>query len=527
MSPPRVLVADRVAEPGVERLREVAEVLVETGLDEAALCERLATVDALVVRSETQVTASLLEAGHRLKVVGRAGVGVDNIDVAAATRRGIVVVNSPEANTIAAAEHTIALLLAMARKIPAAVASLRAGEWRRGQFVGVEVYNKALGIIGLGKIGTEVGRRGLGLGMRVLAYDPFVTPEQALRLGAEWVELSELIRRSDFITVHMPLNRDTRGLLGDAEFAQMRRGVRILNCARGGIVDEEALRRALDAGQVAGAALDVFETEPPPADFWALADTRVVVTPHLGASTEEAQVNVALDVAEQILAVLDGQPPRSAVNMPAVSPEIYTRIEPYLRLGTKIGRMHAQFVDSPIRGVDVTYHGDLLNLEVEPITRAILVGLLQPMAESVNFVNAPFIAESRGIRVTESKAAGEANVPNLIAVEVQADGRRRAISGTVRGPQDIRILEIDQFRVDAAPEGYLLFCSHVDRPGIIGSVGTILGTNQINIASMQVGREGVRKRALMVLNLDDPVPAHLLLEIQRAIEADYVRLVEL
>lgn len=524
---PRVLVADRIAEAGVARLQAGAEVVVATGLPPEELCRRVAEVEGLVVRSETQVTAEVLAAGRRLRVVGRAGVGVDNIDVPAATRHGIVVVNSPEGNTIAAAEHTIALLLAMARQIPSAVASLRAGEWKRSQFVGVEVYNKTLGVIGLGKIGLEVARRGLGLGMRVIGSDAFVAPEQAVRQGVEWVELPDLLRRADFITVHTPLTRDTLGLLGAAAFAQMKPGARVLNCARGGIIDETALQEAIAAGTLAGAALDVFATEPPPTEHWALHEPRVVVTPHLGASTEEAQINVALDVAEQILAVLDGQPPRSAVNMPAVSPEVYARIEPYLRLGTKIGRLHAQLIESPIRSVDVTYGGDLLNLEVQPITRAILVGLLQPMAEAVNFVNAPFIAESRGIRVTESKATGEADGANWMSVEVQADGRRRSVSGTVRGRQEIRILSIDQFRVDVVPEGYMLFCSHVDRPGIIGSVGTILGSNQINIAAMHVGREGVRKRALMVLNIDDPVPEPLLAEIQRVIEGEYVRLVEL
>ncbi|HTE21195.1 MAG TPA: phosphoglycerate dehydrogenase, partial [Armatimonadota bacterium] len=398
----RVLVADPVAAAGVERLREGAQVDVATGLTTEQLIERIGDYDALVVRSETRVTAAVLEAGKRLRIVARAGVGVDNIDVPAATQCGVIVVNSPEGNTIAAAEHTVAMLLALSRKVAAAAESLRRGEWKRSQFGGVEVYNKTLGVIGFGKIGREVARRGRGLGMRVIASDAFVTEELARREGVELVELPDLIRQSDYITVHTPLTRDTRGLLDDAAFAQMKDGVRVINCARGGIIDEAALLRALESGKVAGAALDVFEKEPPPTDHPLLAHPRVVATPHLGASTEEAQVNVAIDVVEQILAVLQGGPPRSAVNMPALSADVFARIEPHLLLGMKIGRLQAQLADSPIHSVSVTYSGDVLNLDIQPVTRGVLVGLLQPvLAQNVNFVNAPYVAETRGIRVTE------------------------------------------------------------------------------------------------------------------------------
>jgi D-3-phosphoglycerate dehydrogenase / 2-oxoglutarate reductase len=528
----RILVADKIAAEGIARLEQAAEVEVATGLSPDQLREKIPAYDALVVRSETRVTEPIIAAGRRLKVIGRAGVGVDNIDVQAATRHGVIVVNSPEGNTIAAAEHTIAMLLALSRKIPDATASLRAGRWERGRFIGVEIYNKVLGIIGLGNIGREVARRALGLGMQVLGRDPFVALEHAQQLGVELVELPELLRRADYISVHTKLTRETRGMLGDAQFAQMKRGVRIINCARGGIIDEAALQRALEAGIVAGAALDVFDEEPPPPDLPLLKDERVVVTPHLGASTEEAQVNVALDVAEEILAVLDGRPPRSAVNMPAVSAEVYARIEPYLRLGDKIGRLHAQLADSPMQEVQIAYSGDILNLEVQPVTRAILVGLLQPiMAESVNFVNAPYVAESRGIRVIESKTAGDTEYANLIEVTVDTPGRkgrsRRRISGTVHSRRDIRIQDIDQFHIDVVPEGHLLLASYVDRPGIVGLVGTLLGQHQINIAGMHVGRQEQRGQALMVLNLDDAVPAPLLAELAQAIEAELVRLVEL
>ena len=372
--------------------------------------------------------------------------------------------------------------------------------------------------------------------MQVLGYDVFVTPEQREALGVELVELPDLLRAPTYITVHTPLTRETRGMLGDAQFAQMKRG-RAAHQLR----PRRHHRRGAPSGApwqpgiVAGAALDVFDQEPPPPDHPLLTLRAVVVTPHLGASTEEAQVNVAVDVAEQILAVLDGQPPRTAVNMPAVSAEVFARIEPYLRLGDKIGRLHAQLADSPVHAVEITYSGDMLNLELQPVTRAILVGLLQPeMAESVNFVNAPFVAESRGIRVTESKTAGESDYANLIEVTVQmhpAPGRqereRRVISGTVHGRRSVRIQDIDEFHLDLVPEGHLLLASYVDRPGIVGLVGTLLGGHGINIAGMHVGRQEQRGRALMVLNLDEAVPEPLLAQMAEAIEAERVRLVEL
>jgi D-3-phosphoglycerate dehydrogenase len=525
---PRVLVADPIAAAGVERLREGASVDVLTGQTPEQLLGCIGDYDALVVRSETKVTAPILAAGKRLRIVARAGVGVDNIDVPAATANGVIVVNSPEGNTIAAAEHTIALLLAMSRKIPDAAASLRQGQWKRSQFVGVEVYNKVLGVVGLGKIGREVARRGRGLRMQVLASDAFVTPELAEREGVELVELDELLRRSDYITVHTPLTKETRGLLDDAAFDKMRAGVRIVNCARGGIIDEAALLRALESGKVAAAALDVFEKEPPPEDHPLIHHPKVVPTPHLGASTEEAQVNVALDVVDQILAVLDGRPPRSAVNMPSISAEVLARIEAHLELGTKIGRLHAQLSDSPIRAVSVVYGGDLVSVDVQPVTRAILMGLLQPaLAEGVNQVNAPFLAEQRGIRVTESKTAGASDYPNYIRVDVEGTEERRTISGTVYGRRDLRIREIDQFEIDLHPAGYMLFARHKDRPGIIGTVGTMLGDAGVNIGEMRVGREAVGERAVMVLTVDEPVPDDLLRGIADAVQAEFVRMVDL
>ena len=526
--PFRVLVADPIAAAGVERLRQWAEADVRTGLTPEALVEIIPAYHALVVRSETRVTEEVLAAGRLLRVVARAGVGVDNINVPAATRHGVVVVNSPEGNTVAAAEHTVAMLLALSRKIPDAAASLRRGEWTRSRFVGVEVYNKILGVVGFGKIGREVARRGRGLGMVVLAADAYVPPELARREGVELVELDELLTRADTITIHTPLTPETRGMLSTHAFTRMKDGVRILNCARGGILDEAALLVALESGKVAGAALDVFEQEPPPPDYPLLRHPHVLPTPHLGASTEEAQVNVALDVADQIVAVLEGRPPRSAVNLPAVSAEVFARIAPHVELGARIGRLHAQLADGPLRAVSVTYSGDLLGLDVQPITRSILMGLLQPvLAHSVNFVNAPFIAEQRGLRVTESKAVGEEDYANFIRVEVEEAGRKRTIGGTVLGRRDQRIREIDQFQIDLKPEGTLLFVRHHDRPGVIGTVGTLLGAAGINIAGMYVGREAIGQRAIMVLTVDGTVPRELLEQVRETIRADLVRRIEL
>jgi D-3-phosphoglycerate dehydrogenase len=525
---PRVLVADPIAREGIELLKRGADVRVQTGMAEPELCEAVRECDALVVRSETQVTAAVLEAAGRLRVVARAGVGVDNIDVSAATRRGVLVVNSAGGNSLAAAEHTLAMLLSLSRNIPRAAESLRRGEWKRSRFVGVEVNRKTLGVLGFGRIGREVARRARGLGMKVIAHDQFISPEQAEHEGVELVDLPALLAQADYLTIHAPLTRETAGMLGEAQLRQLRRGARLINCARGGIVDEAALLRVLDDEHLAGAALDVFEQEPPPSDHPLLRHDRVIATPHLGASTQEAQVNVAVDVAEQILAVLAGQPARSAVNVPAVSPEIYARLEPYLRLATRLGRLHAQLADGPISGVEVTYGGELIDLDVHPITRALLVGLLQPvLAQPVNAVNAPVLAETRGIRVTESKTASDPDLLHTVRVQVDDEQGSHTIAATAVNRRELRIREIDGFSIDLIPEGYMLIARHRDRPGVIGTVGTLMGANQINIAEMRVGREAAGKRAVMVLTVDDPVPERLLEEIRGAIDAEVVRFVDL
>ncbi|MDH7570126.1 MAG: phosphoglycerate dehydrogenase [Armatimonadota bacterium] len=511
----RVLVADPIAREGIEILRAGADVDVKTGQTREALLACIGEYDALVVRSETKVTAEIVEAADRLKVIARAGVGVDNIDVPAATRRGIVVVNSPGGNTMAAAEQTLALLFAVARNTAQAHQSVKAGRWERSRFLGVELYNKVLGVIGLGKIGSHVARAAQGLGMRVLVSDPYVTVEHAQRLGVELVDLAELISTADFITLHVPYSQSTRHLIGEKEFAAMKPGVRLVNCARGGVVDEAALVRAIESGKVAGAGLDVFEQEPPPEDSPLRRLDQVVLTPHLGASTREAQVNVAVDVAEQVIDVLNGRPARSAVNMPSLSADALGRLQPYLRLAEKLGRLQAQVTRGRVCRVDVTYSGELADFETGPLTRAVLKGLLEPAVSGVNYVNAPVIAESRGIRVTEIRSAISEDYTSLLTVAVHTDKKEGVASGTLFGRHDIRIVSLDGYRVDVEPEGYVLFMHHLDQPGVIGRVGTFLGQHNINIGGMNVGRQTVRGPAMMALKVDEAVSPALLEEIAK------------
>ena len=521
----RILVADPIAEEGVARLKQVGLVDIITKQTPEQLKANLPNYDALVVRSETKVTADILAcAGDRLKVIGRAGVGVDNIDLPAATNKGILVVNSPEGNTLAAAEHTMALIMALARNVPDAVASMRAGEWKRGQFVGVQLYGKTLGVIGLGKIGRAVAARAKAFEMNVLGYDPYLSEEAAERMGVALSTLDHIFRESDFVTFHVPLTPQTRGLLGAEQLAVMKPTARVINVARGGIVNEAALRAAVDEGRIAGAAIDVFEKEPVPADSPLLGHSKILTTPHLGASTAEAQVAVVMDVAEQIADIMAGKPARAAVNMPAIDPAVYASLKPYLILGEKIGRLHAQLRSSRVEAVEITYCGDVAEMDVRHVTRAVLKGLLDPvMKESVNFVNAPVLAEQRGIKVTESKMEAPADYTDLITVTVTSETGRHEIAGTKFGARDIRIVNIEGFRVDVEPTGLALMARHHDQPGMIGTVGTLLGNNGINIAGMQVGRHQKRGLALMILTVDDEIPDPLLQELLKVPGMDAAR----
>jgi len=513
----KILVADTIAEEGVTRLRDVGEVDVITKQTPEQLIENLPKYDALVVRSETKVTADILaHAGDRLKVIGRAGVGVDNIDLPAATSKGIIVVNSPDGNTLAAAEHTMALILASARNVAAAAASVQAREWKRSQFTGVQLYNKTLGIVGIGKIGREVARRARAFEMDILAYDPYLSEEAADRLGVTLADLETLFRTSDFVTFHIPLTAQTRHMVGAEQLAMMKPSARIINVARGGIIDEAALRQAVEEGRIAAAAIDVFEKEPIVPDSPLLGHPKITATPHLGASTEEAQKAVVMDVAEQIADIMAGRPARAAVNMPAIDPHMYTLLQPYLTLAEEIGRLHAQIRATPVSTVEVSYSGDVAAMDVRPITRAVLKGLLEPiLQESVNYVNAPVLAEERAIRVVESKTEDSSDYTDLLSVTVSNESGDHTIRGTKFGSKDIRIVEIEGFRVDLEPTGLALMTRHIDRPGMIGHVGMLLGESGINIAGMQVGRHDKGREAIMILTVDETIPEPLLDQVRK------------
>jgi len=502
----RVLVVEPIAEEGVQLLRQAgARVDVRLGLSPRELAEAIRDYNALIVRSQTKVTAEVVRAGRSLQVIGRAGTGVDNIDVEAATEQGIIVVNAPTGNTISAAEHTIALMLALARNIPQADAALRQGRWERNRFLGTELRGKTLGVIGLGQVGSEVARRARGLEMRVLGYDPYVPSERARVLGVELVSLDELLSQSDFITVHTPLTEATRGLIGEEQLRRMKPTARVINTARGGIVDEEALYRALREGWIAGAALDVFQEEPV-TEHKLFALENVVVTPHLGASTAEAQERVAIDVAEEVLAVLRGQPARYAVNAPLIPPETYTFLAPFLTVAQKTASVAVQLCEGQLGQIEVEYLGEIASHDTTPLRAAVVKGLLAPISEEhVNIVNVDLVVKRRGLHLTERRGPSHELYANLITVRIRSDGAITAVSGTLAhdGPH---IVSIDEFWVDVPPvDGYLLVCENQDRPGMIGAVGTLLGGFDVNISFMNVGRHQKRGRALMVLTLDEPL----------------------
>ncbi|HUS82180.1 MAG TPA: phosphoglycerate dehydrogenase [Dehalococcoidia bacterium] len=496
----KVLVTDPIAQDGIDALASHAQVDVKLRIPPDELLRIIGEYDALVVRSQTRVTAEVIEAGKKLVAVGRAGAGVDNIDVDAATRRGIIVVNTPLGNSISAAEHTIALMLSLSRYIPQANAALKEGKWERQRFMGVEVRGKTLGIIGLGQIGSEVARRARGLEMQVIAHDPFVAEERAQSLIVEMVALEDLLRRSDYIAIHTALTAQTRGLIGDKELKLVKPAVRIINVARGGIVDEEALYNAVEEGRVAGAAVDVFSKEPAEDNILFKSD-RIIVTPHLGASTAEAQERVALDIAEQLAAIFRGEPPSYSVNAPLVPRETMAIIGPYVDVAVKTASLATQLSEGQLSSVEVEYLGELAEHDVTPLKAAVIKGLLEPVSEeNVTIVNANLVAEHRGLRITERKGAYEGIFTNLIQVHAATNEATTTVSGTM-GHDGPHIVQINEFWVDVSPgAGHLLICENIDQPGMIGTVGMILGKHEININSMRVA--GARGRAMMVLGLD-------------------------
>lgn len=510
----KILISDPLGEEGVALLKSEFAVEVRTGLAAEQLLNIIGDYDALVVRSATKVNASLIEAGSKLKVIGRAGVGVDNIDVEKATEKGIMVINSPEANTISTAEHTIALLTALARNVPAANNAAKRGEWKKDRFLGVELTGKTLGTIGLGRVGSEVARRARAMGMHVLAIDPYVSAERAAKVGARMVTQEELLKESDFITLHLPLVDSTRYIIGERELAMMKPGVRLVNCARGGLVDEEALYRAVTAGKVAGVALDVMEQEPPP-DSPLFKLDNVIVTPHLGASTQEAQINVSLQVAEQILKALKGEPVSSAVNFPALLPEVLEELQPFFPLMRILGSFYMQMFGGHIDEIEIHYGGDVAGRPLAPLTASCLVGLLRVvLGDQVNLVNAPYIARQRGIKVRETATATAANLTNLIALHVRSGSETNTVAGTLLNGNEMRIVQIGSYRMEVVPSRHMLVTYHHDLPGVVGKVGTLLGNAGVNIASMQLSRERIGGEAIMLLQVDDPMSPEMIRQVQ-------------
>ena len=507
---PKVLIADDLSPRSVDIFKERGiEVDFKAGLKPDQLREIIGQYDGLAVRSATKVTADILQATDRLKVIGRAGIGVDNIDVAAATGRGVVVMNTPFGNSITTAEHAIALMFALARQLPAADRSTHAGKWEKSRFMGVELSSKTLGIIGCGNIGSIVADRALGLKMRVVAFDPFLSLERALVLGVEKVELDDLLRRADFITLHTPMTDATRGILDAAALAKTKPGVRIINCARGGLIVEQDLKAAIESGHVAGAAIDVFEVEPAKQNMLFGMD-QVVVTPHLGAATSEAQENVALQVAEQMSDFLLVGAVSNAVNMPSLSAEEAPRLKPYLLLAEQLGSFAGQLTETGLTGVTVAYEGHVAELNTRPLTAVVLQGLLKPLLNSVNMVNAPVIARERDITVTEVKTEGPTDYQTLIRLTVKTDRRERTVAGTLFGGRLARVVQIQDIHFEAELGPHMLYIRNQDKPGFIGKLGTILGDHGINVANFNLGRAQKGGDAVALIEIDAVCPEPVL-----------------
>ncbi|MEM7771682.1 MAG: phosphoglycerate dehydrogenase [Cyanobacteria bacterium P01_A01_bin.37] len=512
----KVLVSDPIDQSGIDILQQVAQVDVKTKLAEEELIKLIPDYDALMIRSGTKVTQAVIDAGAKLKIIGRAGVGVDNVDVPSATRRGILVVNSPEGNTIAAAEHAIAMMLALSRHIPDANQSIKAGNWDRKKFTGVEVYKKTLGVVGLGKIGSHVATIARAMGMRLLAYDPFLSAERAEQLGCQLVELDVVLREADYITLHLPKTPETAHMINAEVLKTMKPSARIINCARGGIINEEDLAAALENGTIAGAAIDVYETEPLGESPLTSLDKQIVMTPHLGASTAEAQVNVAIDVAEQIRDVLLGLPARSAVNIPGLRPDVLEKLRPYLQLAETLGNLISQLSGGRVESLTIRLQGELADNSAQPIVIAALKGLLSyALRERVNYVNASIEAKERGIRVIETRDSTVRDYAGSLVLSAKGNMGSHSVTGAVLGDEGMRITNIDGFPINVPPNPYMLFTVHRDMPGIIGKIGSLLGSFNVNIASMQVGRKIVRGDAVMVLSIDDPLPDGILTEITK------------
>ncbi|MDR3570483.1 MAG: phosphoglycerate dehydrogenase [Syntrophobacteraceae bacterium] len=525
----KILISDNLSDSGIEKLTKVPgfEVQVSTSLTPEELNQVIKDFDALIIRSATKVTAEVLENGKNLKVVGRAGIGLDNVDIEAASKRGIVVMNTPEGNVITTAEHTIAMMLSLTRNIPQASSSLKNNLWEKKRFKGKEVYNKVLGIIGIGRIGRVVAERAQGLKMQVIAYDPFINPEVIETLGLRGVTFDELLAQADYITVHTPMTAETRGILNKSAFEKMKKGVFILNCARGGIIEEQDLYDAIKQGKVAGAAIDVFAKEPP-TDNPLLTLEQVIATPHLGASTEEAQENVALAVADQITDFLTRGTIRNAVNAPNIDGAVLVKLRPYLTLAEKLGCVVGQITKGAIRKVSVEFVGDAAGQETQTLTTAILKGMLTPiLGDMVNFVNVPIHAKERDIKVTTSVQSEAEDFTNLISIHVKTSQGENVVAGTIVGKKEPRMVCINDFRLEAPLEGHLLLIRNIDTPGTIGAIGTCLGRHKINISLMNVGQVLERGENIIFLRTDTPVPAEVTRELLALDNVDVVQAITL
>ncbi len=525
----KILVSDSLSKQGVELLEKAGfTVVVKSKMPKDELFKEIKDADGLIVRSGTKVTEELIAVAEKLKVVGRAGSGLDNVDTPAASRRGIVVMNTPGGNTVTTAEHTMSMICAMSRRVPQATASVKAGKWEKDKFMGVELFNKVLGIVGVGQIGSHLTKLAQGVGMRVMAYDPYLVAERAEQMGVTMVELAELFRSADIISVHTPLTPETKGIINAKSIATMKPNVMIVNCARGGIIDEGDLFEALKSKRVASAAFDVFEQEPVKPDHPLLTLDNFICTPHIGAQTTEAQENVAVGIAEQIVDYFTKGIARGAVNIPSVSPELLPRLQPYLSLAEQLGRLQTQLCEGAIASVTVEYSGEVANLSVAPLTIAVLKGLLTPIMEApVNYVNAPIVAKERGIEVKEVKSSDAGDFTSLIRVRVEIGKKSHVVAGTLYHKKDPRIIEIDQFKVEVVPEGHVLFIHNIDRPGVIGMVGKVLGDNNINIVRMQCALEKRGGNALLIIGSDQPFPSAVLDQIKSSADILSVRIAAL
>ncbi|OUJ19515.1 Phosphoglycerate dehydrogenase SerA [Methanonatronarchaeum thermophilum] len=511
----KILISDRIDDEGVEVLRENADIDIETSLSHEELVEVIGRYDGIIVRSGTTVDEEVLMAGDRLKVVGRAGVGVDNIDVEKATELGIIVINAPEASTISVSEHTMGLLLSAARNIPQANMSMKDGKWEKSRFLGEEVYGKTLGTFGLGRIGAEVAKRAQAFGMNVIAFDPYISQEKAGELGVEITDKNNLLERADFVTFHVPLTDETHHMISTEEFETMKPNSIILNVARGGIIDEKALEKAIKNNKIRGAALDVFEAEPATKSPLLKLDS-VITTPHLGASTEEAQENVAISIASHVLEALEGKPVRNALNVPAASSVEIDRIKPYLSLSERMGAFAAHFIEGSVEQIEITFAGNLSKENTEPVKTSALKGYLDTILQDpVNFVNAPVIARNRGIKVIESKTEESGDYNSLLTINITNHNTNIKISGTVFGKEDERVVQIGNYRIETKLTKNMLYTKHTDQPGVIGKVGNLLGQHGINVGSMQLGRLAEGGEAIMIMSIDEKIPQKTLQKLRK------------